>query len=365
MNCVIPEKLGLVFDPSAPPVFSKNQGAFSFKKNTLFLSHICDQLLIYDCILLRCDQGIISSMYSGISCEELEPLFKNKKILFFAPVSGEFYGVPKLESNNGSIDRKYIASLEEYLKPLEIMLASSINDIVNQVDNYSVENQVVNTDLSEDIIEKFLSSFHKGAIDLLPHPEKTIWHKVGFSSGIGTIVDIWSTGTFNIHFDYEMEHNLKKCTSLQSEFSGKLLSHQDNIIESLHSVGNLPSIKTQIFYEQLTTKDFVRLVLSDEVHDLQKWLRENIVPGLDVRDFYYKSLANLPSKSNWAKWLRFGSATLLSSVLGLFISGNPALAALLGVGVGVADTASGDNLTELLFDPYHPRDYLGYFTDKL
>ena len=44
--------------------------------------------------------------------------------------------------------------------------------------------------------------------------------------------------------------------------------------------------------------------------------------------------------------------------------GNPALASFLGVGVGVADTALGDKLTELLFDPYHPRDYIGYFADK-
>jgi len=352
MKCVIPEKIGLVFDPHTPAV----NGRPFLDASTMFLIHICDQLLTYDCILLCCDIDMILMMYGGIKCDELEPLFKNKKILFYAPVSGARYTFPQLQNDSGSIDKKYIKSLEKHLKIYENALVSSPNEILNQIEYYSVESQVINTNLSISIIEKFLSGFNQNQFK--------DWHRIGFTIGVGKILDIWSTGTFNIHFDNEMNYYLKRCISFQDEIYEKLQSPRENVIEILHSIGNIPSIKDQIIFKELATKDFVRLVLSEEVHELQKWLRENITPGLDVREFYYKSLSNLPSKSKWAKWLRFGSATTLSFVLGLFVSGNPALAALFGVGVGVADTASGDKLTELLFDHYHPRDYIGQFADK-
>lgn len=360
MNCFIPSKLGLVFDPSTP----SGQDFPFVTTTTRFLSHICDQLLIYDCILLRCDFDTINLMYRGVTCDELEPLFINNKIQFFAPVSTGEYSFPKLDKGNSSIDNNFTNRLAQYLKPFEGILTSSINDIVNQVESYSVENQVINTDLSKDLFSKFLNSFHKDASKLVDYEWKH-WHEIGFKTGAAKILDIWSTGIFNIHFDLEMEFYLKRCTSLHAEYMDKLENPLDNIIDSLHSIGNLPSIKDHIMLEQIGTKDFVKLVLSDEVHDLQTWLRENITPGLDVRDFYYASLKKLPSKSNWVKWMRFGSATALSFVLGLFVSGNPVLSALFGVGVGATDTACGDKVTELLLDPYHPKDYIGYFTDKL
>ena len=237
---------------------------------------------------------------------------------------------------------------------------SNIKDIGNQIEKYSVRQHVVDNNLSEKIIEKILCTYKEETNTTFGD-----WQEIGFRAGIGKILDIWSTGTFNIHFDSEMEHYLKNCTSLQIDFLEKLNCPQDNIIESLHSIGNLPSLKAQIILGQKGINDLVKIVLSDEVNDLQNWLKKNITPGLDVRDFYYKSLGSLPSKSNWVKWLRFGSATALSFILGLFISGNPVLATLLGVGIGAADTASGDKLTKLLLDPYHPRDYIGYFKDNL
>lgn len=352
MKCLIPEKIGLVFDPHTPAV---NIGSL-LDASTMFLINICDQLLTYDCIQLRCDFDTVSMLYRGITCDELEPLFKNKKILFYAPVSGGRYASPQLENDNGLIDKKFINDLEKCLIPFQDALASGLSKILNQIEYYSVESQVINTNLSLSIIEKFLSGFNKNHFK--------DWHRIGLETGISNILDIWSTGTFNVHFDKEMNYYLKSCISFKDEFYKKIQSPSENNIESLHSIGNIPSIKDQIIKKELTTKEFVKLVLGDEVHELQKWLRKNITPGLDVRDFYYQSLSNLPSKSKWAKWLRFGSATTLSFVLGLFLSGNPALAAILGIGIGLTDTAGGDKLTEFLFDPYHPRDYIGHFTGK-
>ncbi len=361
----LPKTAGLVFDPGAPPIFSTQLGSFVFRPRTLFLSHICDELLLYDCIFLRCDIQIIQAMYADISCEELEPLLKHNKIKFFMPISGEFYSTPKHENKNKLMEDTFKRSIYELLEVLGKHNPSSSKNIIGQIEKYTVERQAIDNSHSEKLTKLFMTSFHNSRSEIQEAPQWSRWHEVGFSSGIGRIIDCWSSGEFNIHFDYEMEHYLKNCTYISKTITDKLPKHQITLIEDLHKIRSLPSLKTAIIYDKFSTKEFVDLVLSNEVHDLQKWLRKNIQPGLDVRDFYNKSLNHLPSKSNWTKWLKFGSSTILTSALSFFVTGNPAIASILGIGVGCADTAFGDKLTETLFDPYHPRDYLGFFADNV
>ena len=107
MNSVFPDKIGLVFDPTGP----SDEGFPFFDTTKRSLYHICDQLLIYDRVLLRCDYDTIRMIYCGLTCSELEPLLKHKKIRFFAPVSAEKYGLPQLESDTGTLDKDFIERL--------------------------------------------------------------------------------------------------------------------------------------------------------------------------------------------------------------------------------------------------------------
>jgi hypothetical protein len=156
------------------------------------------------------------------------------------------------------------------------------------------------------------------------------------------------------------------CSSLSNKLgiiSG--LEIDPELISTINSMNHLPSLKALLLEDKLKKNDIIKIILSDEATSLRKWISQNLQPGLDVREFYIKSYKQLPSKQNWIKWLKFGGSTFLTTALSFVLSGNPILASILGIGVGAADHAFGDKMTEKLLDPYHPREWIGYFGDNI
>jgi hypothetical protein len=100
--------------------------------------------------------------------------------------------------------------------------------------------------------------------------------------------------------------------------------------------------------------------LSDEASELRQWLRTNLEPDLDVRDKFFRTLKDLPSKKTWASWLRFGTVTTLSSGLSLLLASDPILSGVVGIVSGAIDTYVGQRITEKMLDPYHPQEWVSY-----
>lgn len=98
----------MAIDFRIPPTHPRNLKNMVFDSGAYAISHICDQLLIYDQILIRCDFSTMTSIYGGLECKDLEPLLKNERIKYFAPKSGCRYGVPCLKSNTTRVNSLFL-----------------------------------------------------------------------------------------------------------------------------------------------------------------------------------------------------------------------------------------------------------------
>ncbi len=363
MKLKLPSKIGFAVDPMLPPAHPMHLDTLVFDGNIYFLLHICDLLLLYDQILIRADWWTLNQIYSSLSCEDLQPLFENGRIKYFAPMNQASSARPILNTNSGKINKKFILELENSFKPVsDTMFISSLNQILDQIENNTTENQAIDSDKCHRLQESLMEIFFNNGADKLPTDRsQLLYHEVGFRNGIGRILDIWSTGNLAIHLDYEMKHYLDMCSEVPSEINNCLPTVQQDTVDKLNSIRNIPSVKVLLMEGDIEKSKFIKIALSDESSKLRKWIRDNLDANMDVRDCYFKAFKDLPSKSGWANWLRFGVSTTLSTSLSFVLTGSPLLATLLGISAGAADVAYGEKMVSKVTGQYHPEEWLSYF----
>ena len=284
------------------------------------------------------------------------------RIKFFAAMSEASCAHPNLNLSKGSTDKNYLGALHSFFSKFpgaDILIRSSANKIIKQIEKYSVPKQAIDVESCKILQKSFLNSFYESGGNNLSY-----YHERGFKDGIGMILDVWSTGTLAFHIDQEFELYITKFLNLPDEIKNNSICSGISILDEFNSIGNLPSLKEAILSEKLNSKEIFDVILSDESLRLREWIKENYSPGLDVRDCYFKSLKKLPSKSKWLNWLRFGITSTLSISFGYVLSNSPELASILGLTVGAVDLAFGTNATEMVFDAYHPKEWIGFLETK-
>jgi len=356
---VYPTTIGFAVDLTIPAV------SIPVVTSDLYiLLYLADLLLLYDTILIRSDFLTSQILYSGLTVEELEPLVNGGRLRFFA-ANAWSRTAPVLDRNSSRPTSEYFRQLYDYMSFTKDLVISDPKRVVRQIEANSVPNQELEADSAAAFQQEMEQSL-RPEIDQLPTPfgEDIDYHVVGFRNGIDRILDIWSTGTLEVYLDPQMLGYMEFSDITRSEVLGKLANELGNPVDVLHTISHLPTVTEMIVANALDKDGILRLVQSADATKLRNWLKENLEPDMDVRDSYFRSLRQLPSKKLWAGWLRFGSVSLLTTGLSLLLSGNPALAALLGLAVGATNQAIGKKLTQKLLDPYHPKQWLSGIQSK-
>jgi hypothetical protein len=364
-NLIFPKQIGLINDLMVPSIKHNFTQRISVNGYINILVHLADLLLLYETVFIRCDITTIQFLYTVFSTRELTPLLLNKRIQFYYPLSDLSYTQPILSQESKPID--FFSSLRQRLDILEMLFEDSPRNIVSQI-----EANVIESKTKAEVWEEFHSHLMKLYLEAtydIGYPFIGRDLEVGFRIGLGKIIDAWSTNTFNLNLDWEMLWQLDICS--REKEPGKPIpptlveSVQSDALDKLHCMNNLPTVSNLLWSEQWNKEDLLRVIMSDESANLREWLQKHAKPGTDVKDTYYQTLGQLPSKSEWTNWLRFGFNTTLSSGLGLIMSGNPALAAIIGIALGVTDTALGQKVVSQLSDSYHPVQWVSFLQKKL
>lgn len=361
-----PEKIGLVIDPMVPPQVPKKLMTGVFPGNSHFLLHICDPLLLHEQVLIRSDWWTLQFLYSNFACEEIEPLFREGNIKFFAAMNESSNAQPYINADEGAIDKNYLKLLYDHFSALsDTMIVSKASKIVKQIENYSVTKQAINSQSCKIIQDNLFSAFlEKGGKDLPQDKSQPFYHEKGFQNGIGRILDIWSTGTTALCIDPEMQFYIRNFTDTSTEIFKGYFSVEKSVPDVFNSIENVPSLKEHILKEKIEINEFIKIVQSDETRRLREWISKNLSPELDARDCYFAALKKLPSKSNWSNWLRFGVTSSLSIGLGFLLANSPILATLMGLSIGATDLAFGNKFIERFFNDYHPKEWVSYFDEN-
>ncbi len=360
-----PKQIGFAVDPLIPITFPSIPPPASY--NISLLAYLTDILLAYEKVLIRSDLWTLNFLYANFTVEELEPLFKKDRLQFFAAMGKYSHAVPALEIDKGGPTREYFQIIQKGLAFPSSKFRRVLSEptkIVQQIETHSLSYQVMDPIVAnkyeEEMIMSLADEFHS-----LPTPRGgERHHDVGFRSGIGHILDIWSTGTYALYLDPEMLNYLTYCDPKKSRLFAEI-EKVGNPVDELHSMHHLPSVKDLLLSDRMSKEEAFRLLVSDEAAYLREWLEKNLVPGVDVRDAYLDNLKELPSKKNWTNWLKFGAVQVISVGLSTVLTANPLLGALFGIGMSALDTASGSKIMEWLMDPYHPKEWVSFIEKKV
>jgi hypothetical protein len=187
---------------------------------------------------------------------------------------------------------------------------------------------------------------------------------VGLRSGLARLSDLVAAGITDFEMDEELPVLLEVCfptLNLHEVTGASGVKDVDarEVVRALHRIDNLPPLGQFARDRGWSSGELIDTVLSDEANNLRVWLRQNAVPGLDVREAYIATERKLPSKKKWNGWLRFGAVTGVSTAVGLLFA-NPIAGALAGAAIGATDQAVGADAQKRLVDPYHPNSWLSF-----
>jgi hypothetical protein len=357
----LPKTIGLAVDFFVPP-YHPFPGP-GVDTSMMHLAYLADVLFLYETALIRADITTIRLLYTLLSTEELNLLLKAGRIRFCACVNDSSFSRPVLLPGLTAPTEKYFSEIYDTLDDHADFLTSSPRAIVNQVEEFFVPHQMLETSVAEHFQDEMEKSIDFSELPTVPH--QPLYHVLAFKHGIGRCLDFWSSGTAALHFDPEMEGYLSLCDMERSLPLKSISANLGNPVDTLHRMNNLPTVRDLVTTGTLDKNGLLKLILSDDAYRLRDWLTLNLNPEMDVRDSFYQSLNKLPSKNAWTAWLRFGSISILTTGFSLVISGSPALAAILGLATGAADTAVGHKVVEKFADPYHPRNWVSAFGSML
>ena len=324
--------------------------------------YLGDLLLLYDTLLIRSDAWTISFLYRLFTVDEMESLLKGGRLRFFAAMNDSSHATPMLGFDEGRPTQEYFSVLYDLIS---VWRDFEAKNIVGQIEAYSVEKQALNAQKAREFKQELQRSLRPDFYELHRSREEELYHWQGFVYGVGRILDIWSTGTLSMYIDPEMQRYLTFCDVKRSQLLRAVADELGNPVDELHTMHNIPTIADMVISGTLDKARMLELIQSDDAKRLRNWLRANITPGIDVRDSYLQTLGKLPSKAQWTSWGRFGVVSTLSTGLGFLLTGNPVLAALIGLWIGSTDTALGGKVTEKLFDPYHPKQWVSMIEKKV
>lgn len=333
----------------------------------LFVAHdpvayLVDCLLLYNEVVIRADVQTFSAVGFGGGLADLARLTRARRLKFCPPMS-------KYSGASPWFSTKF--SLGTYVDAISKSILPEYDDFNTFRDDF-VANLVLprEVDLAQwyavqdRLNDAFTAAAARPEYAFLVPPRTTLseptYYRVGLRQGVARICDLVASGVVDLDLDAELTGLLEICTPvvpLSVQIHEPTVKHVTQAaIHKLHRIENLPTLGDMVRTHALSHAEAIDLILSDDATRLREWLRQNVRPGLDVRDAYAEALEALPSKKTWTGWVRFGAVTGVSTLLGALI-GDPFAGAATGAAIGAADRAYGSKATEML-DTYHPQRWL-------
>jgi len=357
-----PERIALVGDLLVPAVRHDYGAPVIVDSETNILVHLGDPLLLYDSVCIRADSWQLRLLYSAVTPADLAPLVTSGRIKFFLPIDRSSRAAEtQFFDGDYSADR-VIANLSKTLQIDEEIGLLEAKPVIAQVEAGLLMPDLTSRPSFVHFYDFMLEKYFEATRDLgYPFTGRDL--DVGFEGGMGRTIDAWSSGINGLNLDWEMLF-LSEVTSRAFPTIPSAPFVLDSVpvdmVTKLHAMNNIPSVTDLLWAEQVTKEDLIRILMSDESADLRLWMRKNVAPNIDVRDAFYSTLRNLPSKTKWTNRLRFGITSAVSTGLSMLLTGEPLLSTALGLAVGAADAELGEKTTAAVFDKYHPQRWIGY-----
>lgn len=317
---------------------------------------ICDLFLLNDKVIFRADPETIFELSSAFSDEDLNELTKTQRIGFYLP---KYHNTG---FNKGETLEKKIFERFKYSKHF-IKQNTNIQKTISLVFDNILQEKTQQTfeEFELQMTKLFFESFEKDeriSMDV----------QIGFKQSLAKIRELWAIGINSIYYDWEIHNYLDRCDKAaylkNVDLNIKPINPSHSIIDDLHYFKNIPSIAEIIHKSDEPTELFIDIVNSHEASDFRNWLKSNAEKNVDIRDMYMRSQSKLPAKDKWIDWLRFGSVSVISTILGTIASSNPAIGFLVGTGVGVVDKVYGDKFLNSASTVYSPDNWVNFIQRK-
>jgi hypothetical protein len=322
---------------------------------------LADCLLVYDNLVIPTQYTALHALYSTFQLSELQRLLDARRISFCPGIS---WG-SRLDKSGVTHSQVVSEVWEHFRHDRDQRL------IVKQVEHHLLMGTQPDyqrwTNLFAEASEVFNQAAERPGYEwLYPVDLRSSYPRrdriVGLETGLARISDLVAAGVTDLEMDGELSVLLEICfpasrLSNITESSAQSIEAR-NVVERLHRLNNLPPIGEYAAERKWTNDELIDVLLGDHATRLRDWLKENTVPGIDVRDAYIDATGRLPSKEKWNGWLRFGTVTGVSAAIGTLLGGP--IGAASGLAVGVLDQAVGENLQRRIADPYHPDSWLSF-----
>jgi hypothetical protein len=340
---------------------------YSDEKSTLI--SICDLFLIYEKVLFRAEPGTILWLLTAFKYQDLKELVKNNKLSFFCPKYNKGYNVSHFDYSgifniNDTLEEKLFLTLQ-YGNNSGLLPEKAETKIINLIYDNLVTEKTNETfsELESNLTTIFYNSFNKT-------DSKARDSQIGnFEYTINKIRELWGVGAFSIYYDWDFLYAIDRCEKAaflkNTDLGIKYKDMSKSIIDDLHYFKNIPSIAEILYRSKKPTSLFLEIINSNEAAELRKWLGDNLQNNIDVRDLYQKSISKLPSKNKWIDWFRFGSVSLISSILASILTSNPTIGFIIGTSVGTIDKLYGDKTINSISPNYNPENWVNFIERKI
>ncbi len=318
---------------------------------------LSDLFILHDKVYLRADITTLRELFMAIKVDELNVLIENDKIGFYKPYFS--YRQNSYSDYETEIEQSLI-SLKDFFYD-ETFSVSNAQKLV--FDNLIPPKT---KETFEDFGELMYDLFYNN--ELLKDANISMDTQIGFEEGISRIRELWHSGITGINYDWEFHRYLDICNKAaffkQKELNITVIDPEKSIVDTLHKYQNIPSIAELLITSKTPNKLFLDLITSSEADDFRIWIRTLDQTDIDIRDAYAREIRNLPSKNNWTDWLRFGSVSVVSSILGTVITSNPYLGFLIGTGVSTVDKIYGEKAIDATSKKYNPETWISFIESK-
>jgi hypothetical protein len=316
------------------------------------LVSLCDLLLLHQTVYIESSPNSFHSLLRAFTQNELEELTKSNRLRFYVPI--QYYN-----------DKGYVNEIEKSIswfseKTNNSFFKSSING--DRFRKIVFDNTIDRkTDSDFGMFEKQMNHFFYESpysrIVNIVESKDTASHLIQkiFSDTLNNIRALWAVGVFSINFDFMSGYYIDICEKAASYIGQEKevgLNNEVSIFNKMHVLKNIPTLTDKILTARNPSNKLIKIVNSNEAADLRNFLNNLKENNCDLRDIYIKNISTLPSKTKWIDWLRFGSVSVISSILGTILTANPLIGSAIGFGVGAADKRIGDNVINSITESY-------------
>lgn len=328
------------------------------------LGYIVDCLLVHGEVVVPLNAMTLSELEDTFGTDQLITLLRERRLRFCPSYSMAYANKNKPEDFNRDVFFNDVRDKEVFREHLDRnLLFKEIEETFLTPENSDYSAWLPAMEQVDDSFDRFAG--HSRYNRFYPAGEPR-YYRTGAIFGVARMNDLLAVGVPAMEMDDELPQLLELCfptlnNNIFDEDSFYL--NAQKVISDLHKISGLPSFerpgRKPIHRTGEEVSQIIKAILSDEAHDLRKWLASNISSDLDVRSAYDNAEKLLPSKKTWTNWFRFGASTGFGTAIGALIA-DPLIGFAAGTAIGAADLLMGEKAASLALDSYHPKIWLSH-----